>query len=78
VEHDDLSPTERRLQIALSTVFCISVTVFGAFLVVIGIIQWAGGEVIPIGGVAIILLGAVFGYWLGIRPLWNQFVAPRL
>lgn len=74
----ELSRAERLLQIALSTIFCISVSVFGAFLVVVGIIQWVDGEVIPIGGVAIVLMGVVVGYFLGIRPLWNQFIAPRL
>ncbi len=75
---DDLSPAERRFQIALSTVFCMSVSAFGAFLVVVGIIQWANGEVMPIGGAAMVMFGFIVGYWLGIRPLWNQFVAPRL
>jgi hypothetical protein len=74
----DLSPAERRFQIALSTIFCTSVAVFGVFLVVVGIIQWVDGEVVPIGGVAIVLIGAIVGYFLGIRPLWNQFVPPRL
>lgn len=78
MEPDVLSPAERRFQIALSTIFCISVSVFGAFLFVAGVIQWVNGEVIPIGGVAIVLLGVIVGYFLGVRPLWNQFVAPRL
>jgi len=77
MERDDLSPAERRFQIALSTIFCVSVAVFGGFLIVAGIIQWMNGEVVPVGGVAIVLLGVIVGYLLGIRPLWNQFVAPR-
>lgn len=54
---DDLSRAEGRFQIALSTIFCTSISAFGAFLVVVGIIQWANGEVIPVGGIAIALLG---------------------
>ena len=43
----------------------------------IGIIQWASGEVIPIAGIAITALGGIFGYFIGARPHWNQFAAPR-
>ena len=64
----DLTPAERRFQMTLSTIFCVSVSVLGAFLIAVGIIQWASGEVIPIAGIANIVLGGIFGYFIGARP----------
>ncbi len=57
-----LSQKERRVQIILSTIFTITVTVFGAFLIFLGISQWANREVTPLGGLALIGPGAIFGF----------------
>ncbi len=74
---DDLSPAEHRVQLALSTFFCFTVTVFGIALVAMGAIQWWEGEVPLAVGAAMAVLGVIFGYFIGVRPLWNQFVRSR-
>ena len=74
---DNLSRTERRFQIPISTIFTVSVTVFGAVLIGTGIVEWANGEIVPHGGIASLAFGAILGCLIGIRPLWNQFAPPR-
>ena len=74
---EDLSPRQRRSQILLSSIFTVAASGFFLFMIGVAFIAWLDGQLKAIEALGIIALNAVLGFFLGLRPLWNQFTPPR-
>lgn len=74
---DDLSPAQRRFQIVLSSIITVAASGFFLFMIGLAVVAWLDGQLKAIEALGIIVLNVALGYFLGVRPLWNQFAPPR-
>ena len=73
---EDLSSGQRRIQIVLSSIFTVAVSGFSLFMIGLAVVAWRDGQLKPIEALGLVALNVALGYFLGVRPLWNQFASP--
>ena len=75
-----MSKTARRplTGMILSTLFSVTVSVFGLAFSVVSVAEWVEGNSPLFGMILGVFAGLFVAVIFGLIPLWNEYVSPRL